>query len=511
MKKIFMALMLAGGLLTSCDMNNEPDGTITLGEGIQSMSDVRAERNGLYSYLRSRSGGSYTTVSDLQTDLFIGTMQNGNSYLAFTTGNILSNDGDIEGIWAALYSGIMQVNYYIENVGAYGENADLSATDREAFDRYMAEAYFCRGYYNYLLMYYFCESYDASAASAAATGIPLCLKYQPTSDRGTYPGRSTLAETYAQIEEDLTKACTGLQAFEATNMSALVPGGGGYLNSYAVKALQARVALLKKDYSRAQALATEIIQSGLFPLTQAADYADMWLNDSGDELIFQPYGSSDQNGSVPAFGSIFNQVSPTQVKFAPSAALIQSYATTDVRRATFIRNLNISYSGATIRTPSFNKFPGNPVFDSGNTSALKNLPKPFRTSEQYLILAEAANALGQDDVANEALNTLRAARITNYQEQTYNGNVLRDQIRQERVKELVGEGFRLGDLRRWDLGFTRDAGYSTSTYPAMGSFIIASATQCVYTSGDYRYVWPIPSAEMNTNPQLKGQQNKGYN
>ena len=510
MKKILLALVVACGTLTSCDMNNEPEGTITLGEGIQSMSDVHSARTGLYSYLRGRSGGTYTTLSDLQTDLFIGTMQNGNSYLPFTTGNILSNDGDIQGIWAGLLNGIMQCNYYIENVGAYGEHAELSADNRKAFNRYMAAAYFCRGYFNYLMMYYFCGNYDAATAGNEGTGIPLCLKYQPSSDRGTYPGRSTLAATYTQIEADLAKACEGLEEFEATDMQALVPGGGGYLNSYAVKALQARVALMKGDYARAQALSTDIIQSGYFPLTQISDYADMWLNDSGDELIFQPYGDAEQRGEVPALGSIFNQVSPLQVKWAPSAALVQIYAAGDVRRTAFIKNYTVNYNGAQLRTPAFNKYPGNPLFDSGNVSALKNLPKPFRTSEQYLILAEAANALGQDDVANEALNTLRAARIENYEEQSYSGNVLRDQIRQERVKELAGEGFRLGDLRRWNLGFTRDGGYNTTTYPDMGSFIITASLQCVYTPGDYKYVWPIPSAEMETNPQLKGQQNPGY-
>ena len=77
------------------------------------------------------------------------------------------------------------------------------------------------------------------------------------------------------------------------------------------------------------------------------------------------------------------------------------------------------------------------------------------------------------------------------------------------MKELIGEGFRLSDLRRWNLGFTRDGNYG-SGFPGMDGFIIALGTQVVYTPGDYRYTWPIPSAEMETNPQLAGQQNPGY-
>jgi len=510
MKKILLSLLLVGSMLTSCDMNLEPEGQINLGDGITKMADVTAQRNGLYAFLRTRSGGSYTGISDLQTDLFIGTMQNGNAYLSFTTGNILSNDGDIEGIWAGLLSGIMQVNYFIENVGAFGESPELSAENKADIDRYMAEAYFMRAYYNSQLLNYYCGNYDASTANDPATGIPLCLKYQPSSDRSTYPGRSSLADTYVQIEKDLDLALTGLEAFEATDMSALVPGGGGYLNSYAVKALQARVALLKGDYVTAESISKEIVTSNEFPLTQINDYENMWLNDSGDELIFQPYGDRTQLSSVPATGSIYNNVQPVSVKFVPAADVIKAYSENDIRLSTFVLDKTVTYSGIEILTPSFNKYPGNPTFDSSNTSAQKNLPKPFRTSEQYLILAEAAQALGHNDIANDALNTLRAARIENYEPQTYSGNVLRDQIRTERAKELIGEGFRLSDLRRWKIGFTRDGAYNSSDYPDMATFIINIALQVNYAPDSYKYVWPIPSAEIQTNPQLAGQQNPGY-
>lgn len=511
MKKIILSLFLAGSMLTSCDMNTEPDGSIIISEGIQKMDDVITERNGLYSFLRSRSGGSYTGICDLQSDLFIGTMQNGNSYTSFTTGNIQSNDGDIEGIWQGLLSGIMQTNYFLQYVDEFRNNSALSATDNASIDRYLAEAHFMRAYYNYLLTYYYCGKYDASTANNPATGIPLCLVYNPSSDRGTYPGRSTLNETYTQIEKDIEIALTGLQTFEQTNKSCLVMGGGGYLNSYAVKALKARVALMKGDYTTAEATAKDVALCQYFPLTQAADYENMWLNDTGDELIFQPYGDASQAASIPATGSIFNQMSPLQAKFIPSAAIIASYADDDIRLAAFMSEKEVTYNGADLWTPWFNKYPGNSIFDAGSsTSTLKNKPKPFRNSEQYLIWAEAAAMLGHTADANEALNSLRAARIPGFEDQNYNGNVLIDQIRQERAKELIGEGFRIGDLRRWDLGFTRDGSYDATKYPDMSSYIVNLALQCVYSAGDYRYTWPIPSAEMQTNPQLAGQQNPGY-
>lgn len=509
MKKIFLSILFGASLLTSCDMNNNQDGVINIEDGMITMKDVTEGRNGLYAFLRSRCGGGYTTMADLQTDLFIGTGQNGNSYLDFTTGNILSNNGDVEGIWAGLLTGIVQVNYFLEASDRFANENELAGADKTLFDRYVAEAHFIRAFFNYEMMYYFCGNYSAATASNPATGIPLVTNYNPSSDRSTYPGRSSLAETYTAIENDLDVALTGLTAFEATNRTALAPGCG-YLNSYTVMALQARVALLKGDYSTAMTKAQTIINSGLFPLTQYNDYVNMWQNDEGDELIFQAFGNLGQKGGIPATGSIYNGVSPTQVKFAPSAALCAAYDIDDIRGVAFIGDQELTYNGATMYSPSFVKYPGNTIYDTGSSSAQQNAPKPFRTSEQYLILAEAAAMSSQSGVANDALNDLRAARIQGYTPQTYNGNTLIQQIRLERAKELVGEGFRLADLRRWDLGFTRDAAYDTDWYPDMVGFILNNATLVYYAPGDHRYVWPIPSSEIETNPQLAGQQNPGY-
>ncbi len=510
MKKIILSLLLAGSLLTSCDMNNEPDGSIKIEDGVQSMLDVRAERNGIYSFLRARCGGGYIVTSDLQTDLFIGTMQNGNSYLAFTTGNILSNDGDIEGIWAGLYSGIMQTNYFLEYVGKYAEAEERTDAERAECQRYLAETHFARGYFYWLLTSYFTPRYDEATATQEATGVPLVDKYDPSGDRSKYPGRSTLQKTFKFIEDDLKAAYDGLKAFEETNQNFLVAGGNGYLNSYAVMALQARIALYKGENTTAETLSKKIIVSGLFPLTKIADYADMWTNDTGSELIFQPYGDASQRESVPATGAIFANVQPVSIKFSPAADVIMDYSDDDIRFSTFIGATQVNYNGMNIFAVSLDKYPGNPQFNSGNTSAQRNLPKPFRCAEQYLILAEAANALGHDDIAMDALNDLRKNRIEGYEDQSLTGANLRNAIREERVLELIGEGFRLSDLRRWKIGFTRDGNYATLGFTDMAGFILNQALNVRYTDGDSRYTWPIPSAEIQTNPQLKGQQNPGY-
>lgn len=55
---------------------------------------------------------------------------------------------------------------------------------------------------------------------------------------------------------------------------------------------------------------------------------------------------------------------------------------------------------------TFVKFPGNRALISGS-NLYKNMPKPFRTSELYLIVAEASDALSKPVDANAALKAIR--------------------------------------------------------------------------------------------------------
>jgi hypothetical protein len=137
--------------------------------------------------------------------------------------------------------------------------------------------------------------------------------------------------------------------------------------------------------------------------------------------------------------------------------------------------------------------------------------KPFRIAEQYLIAAEADARLGGEAVANgaAALNALRDARIKDYTEETYaTANDLIGAVKDERARELVGEGFRMQDLKRWGQNVTRGASQSPST-----NMMKTGANYGEMTNKDITgpgALWPIPKTEIDANPQIKGQQNPGY-
>lgn len=511
MKKILFSILCVGALLTSCDMDKAPVGVLSDETAIQTEADALKFRNGIYNNIRSISAGAYIYLTEIQADQFVPTLDYGNRLGIINLGNITSSDQDYVGYWEFAYSNIAAVNYFLPEVEKLLAGPVTDA-QKIALQRYRGEAHWARAFNYWFLADHYCNSYTLIDPTTPNSGLPLVTTYEPTGDYDLYKGRSTLAEIYAQIESDLTQAYTDLDAYEKSGVSgatANMTSGAAYLSTYAVLALQARVALLKGDYDTAINKAEAVI-AGPFTLANTDNYYDLWDVDRGTELIFVPYGDNAQNAAIPATGSAWISNQDDVADYIPSASTLAMYDQfDDIRYDAFFATQSLT--SEKVPSPTFVKFPGNPEFNTGSNNALKNKPKPFRLSEIYLILAEAAaqSATPNPTKANSALNTLRKNRIFGYTDQTYSGATLIQEIRTERAKELIGEGFRLSDLRRWSLGFSRDINY-TGNLAGAAAIIIPANAATTYKPGDYRYVLPIPTDEMETNPQLAGHQNPGY-
>lgn len=507
MKKIFVILLMMSGWLSSCDMDMKPYGSLDDQSAIQSVSDCERFRNGLYSSMRSITAGSWINSQEIQMDIFQGVIGNGNQVGTFANGNILSSDQTIESMWGSIYSVINSANYIIEKIEGLESKNEYTEEDLLKLQRYDGEARFVRAYCYYWLADHFCETYSSANAQIPAKGIPLVTKYYPTADRSIYPGRSTQEETYKLIEEDLTVAFTALTSYE-TKASDYTPApNSAYFSSYTVLALQARIALLKNDNATALSKAEEVINSGIYTLTAINNYQTLWSKDEGSEVIFRPIMSATELGS--STGSYFLSDNEESAWYIPSQDMLDLYEDDDIRfNAFFTVYRSLKANGLTVAAFVFNKYPGNDNLKTGVQRNFVNMNKPFRLSELYLIAAEAADATGNITKANKYLNELRAKRIEGYTNVNLSGSDLTRAIRTERLKELIGEGFRLSDLRRWNQGFTRNDSYPAN--PAVESIFVVSGKDLSYETGDHRFVWPIPASEIQSNPQLDGQQNPGY-
>lgn len=504
MKKIIIALFSIAIWVSSCDMDKRPYGSLDDETAIQGLDDSKRFRDGLYSNMRTLTTGAYIYTSDIQMDIVQGVIGNGNRNGMFANGNLVSSDQTVVAIWAAFYSVINSANYFIERVENLINSNEFTDDELLTLNRYMGEAHFVRGYCYYWLADRFCQVYSSTDAQTPAKGLPLVTIYHPTGNMSSYPGRNTLEETYKLIEDDLASAYTALAAYEVKDKEAVAPGAI-YFSTYTVLALQARIALLKGDNATALSKAETIINANVYKLTPAADYAKMWSEDTGSEIIFRSFMSNTELGG--SVGAAYLSVNQDFADYIPTFDILNLYADEDVRFDAFFTVWNLNVQGDIVQAYVFNKYPGNESLKTGASPNYMNMSKPFRLSEIYLIAAEAAISTSADK-ANKYLNDLRAERIEGYQAETYSGQALVQQVREERLKELVGEGYRMSDLRRWGLGFSRNPKHPEN--PDIESSLIVAGNALSYNAGDHRFIWPIPTSEIEANPQLDGQQNPGY-
>lgn len=502
MKKVYISLMLLLGFLSSCNMDKAPYGSLDETSAIQNMNDLGRLRNGVYTNLRAMTSGTWITYSDIQMDQFHGLTSNGNRVGIISNGLITSSQEDIEGFFSGCYSVIANMNYLIEQCDKMA--ATMSEDDQITIARYKAEACFARAYAYFYLIDHFCQPYSKIDPTAAHTGVQIVTKYEPTGDISKYPSRSTLEESFLFVEEDLKAAYNGLKAYEALDDKAVTPNSS-YLSSYAVAAMQARVALIKGEYPTAKTKADEVISSGKYALTEIADYAKLWSDDEGSEVIFRPF-MSNVEGLKSTNDAYTSDKAEEHADYIATFATLNLYEENDVRFDTFFKVWQLDLEGNKIASYVFLKYPGNPALRTTADNNYMNMPKPFRLSEMYLIAAEAAAQ--NNGEASPYLNALIAKRITGYTETVYPAATVMATIKAERQRELLGEGFRMSDLRRWNDGFERKGNHEEN--PDLNDFIVVAGANLSYAADDYRFTWPIPKTEIDSNPNLKGQQNPGY-
>ena len=139
-----------------------------------------------------------------------------------------------------------------------------------------------------------------------------------------------------------------------------------------------------------------------------------------------------------------------------------------------------------------NKYPGR-----AGAIAVNNI-RVIRLSDVYLMAAEAALRKSSIDqtTADNCLNDIVKRANPNAPKVT----ATIDLILKERRKELVMEGHRLHDILRLGLSVTRTG----------GDHFLNKVDLVTVTWDDYRSIMPIPQAEIDANPNIRDQQNPGY-
>ncbi len=506
MKKLIYTVLSLIFLVTSCNLEKKQSGAIDIGDAVNSLQDAANVRNYLYLRLRGMYAGSYIYFNELSTDIFHASTGFGNRGGTYYRWEWVSTESIAESFWSYNYYTTAVANFLLENMEKL-DQSKMTDIQKDSLAIFTGECHFFKAITMFELAQRYCDVYNPATA-ANMQGLMLVDKYSPTSDPSKYPGRSSLADTYTYIDQNMTKAAGALKA---------VPGSTGslFLTSDAVSAMQARIALTKGDYDNALKYSTSLITAAKYPLINNNEEAfnNLWTNDSGEECLMQLYADYTLS-SLPSSLSYGYISRAADGKYSPDYILekwiVDLYDENDIRFKTWLQKQTLTYGSIKGDAYILAKFPGNPKLQDSKkpTSDYINKIKLFRIAEQYLIAAEAlARKGGNDALASKYLNDLREKRIKDYNRQDYSGTVLINEISKERTRELIGEGFRLLDIKRTKAGFERSKAQNVDIISNAGG---TNTEFLKIDASNFRFLWPIPQAEIDSNPQIQNQQNNGY-
>lgn len=517
--KIYLLLLLVGGVVASCDMDKMPYDSIPEDEAFTTPDDFSRFDATLYSYLRSTVYGDSYTAPELQCDGF-------NAVTGFT-GNLSSlyswsftdEETTVSTVYGNFQAVIANCNFIIDGYNNCDTTNTIIFTEegKREMKNVKGDAFFMRAYSLYNLAQYFCRDYDESLLDQPNSGVSYRLDYNPSSDSHTYPARKTMRETYKQITNDIDSAAKYIT--REGEMGAI------YVTRDAILALKARVALTMGEYRLAIQAAEELINGGNYWIAgSVADLEDMWHNDGTQESILQLRTSSLSELPLQTGVRYLPAEVGTAPDYIPTQAMLDYFRDDDFRKDVYFMRDEITTTMGTGFVTMFNKYEdrGKLYDDYQRESARFTVePKLFRITEMYLIAAEAYYQLGETDLAKDKLNTVMINRFGDFDDENtadYYTDVMQG-IKDERFREFMGEGMRLFDLKRWNDDVTRGTPQQMEivTEGADGEETTlvdivmspgANTTQLKKQAGDNRFVWPIPRQEVDANPQVV--QNPGY-
>lgn len=330
-------------------------------------------------------------------------------------GNDVAPDG---ATWGDLYKRINLCNVILAEMSELKVKKEQEQLDKIRIE---GECRFLRAQFYLVLVNLYGNAYQEETAGTTL-GVPLKLTpyVEHEKDKPTQFDRATLEEVYKQIVVDLKESVRCLSESPQTRPFYRVSAG-------AARLLLSRVYLYMQDWENARQTAADFLETAprLTSMLTMNDSTSVFLDEESAEIVFSQ-------------GSLTMQVvlNANPGDFCVSRDLYNLYdREADKRAIVFFADNQDSVKL-------------HAKYKRGDHQSRVSDILMLRSAEGYLNMAEAC-AMLDDTEANFWLNELRRARISDYQDQTYSGSELVEQIRIERRKELCFEGHRWFDLRRY--------------------------------------------------------------
>ena len=483
MNKIYKYIMMGAMVvsLSSCGndwLDLEPSTSVPT--KVETLGEVDATLNGIYSSMQASNAYSgrlvyYGDVTADDMQAVSSTKRTASAYLyGFTKSNVPSS------YWSTPYSIIQNCNVIlanIDNIAATDEDLEAKKED------YKGQALAIRGMALFDLTKLFGYPYTHDNGASLV-------------DKSYMPQRSTVAQCYDQILEDLETSVELLG--EEFNK--------GKINKWAALTLLSRVYLYHGDNQKALDAAEKAIKGAEkngYQLWSNAEYANAWANDvsaastNKGEVLFEIINLTTDSPGKESLGYLYSPSGYADACVTASFYNELSKDPNDVR----LKVINVAekkqYSSSSIYGRGYvNKYQP----QQGENVEDANIPL-IRLSEAYLNAAEAAAKLTADgnDHNADAVKYLNAIVNRANPAKTVDANekVTVDEVLEERRKELVGEGHRMFDLLRNGKAIERKSETNSKLSKTKHSCSKEFMTIAKGQDNFYKIVLPIPTAERN--------------
>lgn len=490
-------LVLALLSLSACSdfLYQEPDQQISIEEQFSTKDGLHETLNGMYKSIEALVSDRYFVYAD---------MMGGNmTFSPSSTGqlSVLSNienafdyndtedDSDYSTFYESAYDIINQSNLILEHLY---DAPDVSDAERQ---QVKSEALASRGFTHFLLTLLYGQNMSHPDAAANLGVVYNTKVLQAGVD---YPARETKATTYNMILTDIRDAINLHTVNQALNYGPST----SYFNPINMQALIARIALDHNDWDLAYAMADSTIQHSGISLISRATYVEDWKSEIiFPEMLLEFTTPLNEEGTVTSsvessffnYTAVYNELLETYIysdnlsHCVASADLMALLDSNDIRRDLYLPiTMSPQIDGVKVDSNFYfvEKFQNNP-----GTSFM-------RLSEMYLTRAEAAvnKDEGNLGLAIQDLNTIRERAGLEALDASTDIMTFREELYQERRRELAFEGHLIFDHMRMQRDVTR------------GDDAYGSAKRLNYPNS--KFVLPLPESTLAVNNNMI--QNEDY-
>lgn len=477
-KLAIAGLLLSAGLNSACEKDflvKEPETSLSDAVMFTSVEKASTVITGLYSSSKSGAmfGGRYHIYNDIKAEEFVN--RTTNTVTGYTTYQFTNDPGDtyIASFWSTAYLTINRANIAIDAL-----TKNEAGLDQAFATQAVAEAKFIRALNYFGLVQFFAKPYTSD--NGASPGLPLRLQPETGPDNNAL-ARSTVAQVYTQIIQDLDDAIAGLASDNGSREANLTRA-----HKNTAIALKTRVLLAKGDFpgviteanklvpATAPFATTSGVASALNPSVKAVFTAPF---NTAESIFSFPFATTNAPGTQNQLGYYYHGGTGSNGNTeyylnseAPGIFVHPQWRTTDARRTT-LTGVNTTYN-VNILT----KFSG--------TSPFLDYVPILRYAEVLLNLAEAEAEVGSQTRARALLEAVHHRSDPGYDFGTLTKAQLIQAILVERRIELLGEGFRANDLVRRNLP------------------IVSRGAGATIQPSDPRYIFPIPTNEEKANTDI---------